>query len=323
MPFDRAIVKVGKRKSPSRLVWRILLLVTLTVLTPTLTISQTFTVVHAFSLGDGHFPMAPVAFDGHDNLYGTTLGGTTGASVFKIDSLGRETVRFLRPDQGAYTESGPLIDPAGNVYGTSSSGGRANLGTVWELTSTGKLLDLLTFGTKGLGGIYGADPLGGLSRDKLGNIYGTAYYGGNPFTGCGTLYKIGPGGTFSTLYQFLNVPDGCDPLGPVLLGQDGNIYGVTCDGGANGWGTLYKFDLTTGTETVLYNFSNGDDGGSPTFGLVQDAQGVLYGTTYGGGTQKAGTIFKFDLASKMLTSLWNFGQNNTYGASPRSGPVLD
>lgn len=197
-----------------------------------LSVAQTFSVEHTFSAGDGAFPMAPVSFDRYGNLYGTTLSGTSGSAIYEINPAGAERVlHFLRPGQGTYTESGPVLDSEGNIYGTSSEGGKQNIGTVWELSAESKFVDLWIFGEKGRGGSYGAHPLGGLTRDAAGNLYGTSFYGGDLIASCGTLYKIGPGGTFTTLYNFLDAPDGCDPVGPLLIGKDGNLYGTTCTGG--------------------------------------------------------------------------------------------
>jgi len=136
-------------------------------------------------------------------------------------------------------------------------------------------------------------PTSPLVWDAHGNLYGTAGGGVYHF---GSVFKLAPDGTESTLYSFHGGGDGNIPTG-LILGSDGNFYGTTLAGGNppyEGYGTVFKL-TPEGTETVLYTFKGGADGNSPMAGVVRDAKGNLYGTTYYGGSEQCGScgvVFK-------------------------------
>ena len=151
-----------------------------------------------------------------------------------------------------------------------------------------------------------------LIADKTGNLYGTTTYGGNTacdIYGCGTVFQLQPPvkpgdpWTKNTIYTFAGNPDGLWPsAGHMVFDKAGNLYGTTQYGGNApfGYGTVFQLAPPaepggSWTETILYNFTGGDDGGVPANGLVQDAAGNLYGTTNDGGQygmQGVGTIFQ-------------------------------
>lgn len=140
-------------------------------------------------------------------------------------------------------------------------------------------------------GTHGAEPTGLLVQATDGNLYGTTFAGGlNNSTyclTCGTVFKITPSGKLTTLYEFCSqgigfgCTDGAGPLGGLIQATDGNFYGTTSNGGANGLGTVFK--ITPGGKlTTLYTFcsqSDCTDGGAPYAGLIQATDGNLYGTT--------------------------------------------
>jgi len=177
-------------------------------------------------------------------------------------------------------------------------------------------------------GTDGASPYAGLVQGGDGNFYGTAWVGGNPNCnggyGCGTVFKITPSGTITTLYNFCsqsNCTDGAFPLAPLVQGSDGNFYGTAGDGGASGAGTVFKI-TPGGTLTTLHSF-DGTDGGGPVAGLVQATDGNFYGTASGGGTNDRGTVFKITPAGT-LTRLYSFcaaGDPCPDGAGPRASLV--
>src|SRR5579859_3184345 len=150
----------------------------------------------------------------------------------------------------------------------------------------------------------GVFPNSALVQDAAGNLYGTVVNGGI-FTaacsggGCGTVFKIGTSNNFSVLYSFCSVTnctDGVNPQAGLILDSAGNLYGTTSGGGANGGGTVFKLD-TNGVETVLYSFCSVAlcaDGSTPLAGVIEDAAGNFYGTTYSGGAHSGGTVFKID-----------------------------
>ncbi|MEJ0048996.1 MAG: choice-of-anchor tandem repeat GloVer-containing protein [Rhodospirillales bacterium] len=140
-----------------------------------------------------------------------------------------------------------------------------------------------------------AFPRGGLIRDSAGNFYGTTY--GVGANSLGTVYKIAPDGTATTLHSFAGGTDGKYPVAGLTLDTAGNLYGTTTQGGAscagNGCGTVFKL-APDGTETVLYAFTNANDGGYPNDSghLVIDGKGNLYGTAGTGGANNDGVIFE-------------------------------
>ena len=203
---------------------------------------------------------------------------------------GQESVwhHFKDQEDGGHPLAGVLIrDSAGNLYGTTSSGGAANLGTVLQLQPNGILNTLYSF----LGGNHGTKPESGVIRDSSGNLYGTTSNGGGP-ANSGVVYKVAPDRTETVLYSFTGGLDGAFPMGGVIRDAAGNLYGTTVAGGSAGFGTVFKL-TPSGVETVLYNFTDGSDGASPWGGLIRDKSGNFYGTARdGGGIAGCGTVFE-------------------------------
>ena len=260
----------------------------------------TYTVLRSFkSHPDASRPLAPLLRDAAGNLYGTTwLGGLyDNGAVFKVDTSGNETVlySFTGKTDGMWPLAGLIRDDSGNLYGTTELGGNLHggcgslgCGVVFKVDPTGTETVLYSF----TGGADGAEPVAPLLRDKAGNFYGTAGFGGDltcsaPY-GCGVVFKLDVTGKQTVLYAFKGSPtDGNEPHGGVIHDAAGNFYGTTYRGGAYGFGTVFKLDAN-GKETVLYSFRNGADGSAPNAGLIRDAAGNLYGTTVAGG--KAGCL---------------------------------
>jgi uncharacterized repeat protein (TIGR03803 family) len=280
------------------------------------------TVLYTFTGGaDGSRPSAGVIFDSAGNLYGTTAGGGTAGvgAVFKLDVIGHETVLCSFPgSDGAAPWASVIQDSAGNLYGTTTGGGSAGAGVVYKLDATGHETILYNF----TGGADGANPSAGVIMDSAGNLYGTTNGGGA--TGAGVVYKVDPAGHETVLYSFTGIccgsptTDGVDPNGGVIMDSAGNLYGTTYWGGAAGWGTVYKLDPTS-HETVLYNFTNGADGGQVVSGVVRDEAGNIYGTTFGGA--HAGVVYKLDPTGH-YTVLYSF-TGGADGGNPAAGVILD
>src|SRR5208283_5378540 len=287
--------------------------------------AQTYTesVLYSFcsapSCSDGAYPLyGALVLDAQGNLYGTTADGGTGGAgmVFKADTTGKETVLYTftgTGEDGAAPYAGLVRDAQGNLYGTTLGGGSPTCeyvtgiygcGTVFKVDTTGKETVLYTF-CSASNCTDGGGPEANLVLDAQGNLYGTTRFGGSPACtphGCGTVFKLDPTGKETVLYSFTGKPDGAGPYAGLVRDVQGNLYGTTDSGGANGEGTVFKVD-TTGKETVLYSFCsagypNCTDGAQPMAGLVQDAQGNLYGTTFWGGDlvcnapDGCGTVFK-------------------------------
>jgi uncharacterized repeat protein (TIGR03803 family) len=270
------------------------------------TSSGTETVLYSFVGGaDGAFPESGLVRDAKGNFYGTTSGGGHyHGTVFELSPAGAEKVVFSFPGQDGTSPGSALIRAAGNLYGTSSQGGGGSgcappgCGLVFEVTPNGSERTIYTF----TGGADGARPAGSLVRDALGNLYGTASWGGTLNSscpqGCGTVYELSPGagGTWNltVLHSFTGEGDGYHPVASLVRDAKGNLYGITsgeiCSGPACS-GTIFAI-TPNGMETVLYSFTGGADGLHPYGDLVRDKKGNLYGTTERGGTFGNGTVYR-------------------------------
>jgi len=279
------------------------------------------TVLYSFTGGaDGDAPWAGVIGDSAGNLYGTTYGGgaTGRGTVYKVDSTGHETVLYSFPvgTDGGDPYAGVIGDSAGNLYGTTTSGGTANAGVVYKVDGAGHETVLYTF----TGGADGGGPYAGVIRDSNGNLYGTTYHGGT--AGAGVVYKLDTVGQETVLYSFTGGADGGVPNG-VIRDPAGNLYGTTSGGGTANAGVVYKLD-TTGQETVLYSFTGGPDGGQPQAGVIFGGTN-LYGTTTRGGTgacySGCGVVYKVD-ATGQETVLYNFA-GGADGVYPLAGVIRD
>ncbi len=223
------------------------------------------------------------------NLYGTTAtGGTNGrGTVFKITPSGIETVLYSFPAGSSDPYTGLIQGSDGNFYGTTGAGGASDDGTVFKITPSGTQSVLHAFAKSGSDG---QTPYAGLIQGSDGNFYGTTYFGGA--NGFGTVFKVTPGGTETVLYSFAGGGDGQHPYAGVIQGRDGNFYGTTYQGGAGGFGTVFKL-TPSGTETVLYSFAGGSgDGAAPEAGVIQGSDGNFYGCTLQGGAGGLGTVFE-------------------------------
>jgi uncharacterized repeat protein (TIGR03803 family) len=303
-------------------------------------------VLYNFTGGpDGAYPYAGVIMDANGDLYGTTyLRGDpkcffeTGCGVvFKLDRAGNETAlhSFTDTPDGKFSVAGLLQDANGNLYGTTSSGGAFDFGTVFKLDAQGTETVLHSFDETD-----GASPSGGLIMDAEGNLYGTT---AGCKGSCATVFKLSKSGQETVLYNFGpagaaagrlvmdaagnlygvafqtvfkldkagqetvlhaftgGTTDGTGVNGDLVMDSKGNLYGTTTRGGGTGCGgggcgVVFKLD-PGGTETLLHSFTGGKDGGVPTAGLALDAQGNLYGTTSVGGI--AAGVYTFGTVFKL------------------------
>jgi uncharacterized repeat protein (TIGR03803 family) len=250
-------------------------------------------VLHSFaSVDDGMNPVAGLTPDSSGNAYGTSCcGGDNGwGAVFKITSTRSwSLVHSFGSGADGVDPVAPLIrDKAGNLYGTTATGGTSNVGTVFKIDTSGNETILYNF----TGGADGGYPHAGLILDAAGNLYGTTVGGGSAsgLSGDGVVFKLSPAGQQTVLHTF-NGLDGTNPYAGLVSDSAGNLYGTTSGGGTFDWGTVFKLDKT-GNETVLYSFTGGVDGSCPMAGLIRDSAGNLYGTTQFGGNTQSGVVFK-------------------------------
>jgi len=300
--------------------------------------ARTFKAVHYFTGGqDGGGPSSGVILDPSGNLYGTTVGGgdagcfngTCGVVFELTPGLGgwSESVlyTFTGSSDGGNPESGLIFDGAGNLYGTTYSGGTAGCGfgngVAFELTpSSGGWVESVLYD---FGGTGGCNPLAGLIFDKKGNLYSTVPNGGS--SGNGSVYKLAKsagGWKEYTLYSFNGNDTGIEPVAAPLLDAAGNLYGTTlcCGTGGSVWELLHG----SWKEKTLYSFVSGG-GANSWAGLVFDKHGNLYGTTRSGGKYENGVVFKLTPGAKgkwKETVLHNF-RGGSDGSQPFSTPVFD
>ncbi len=272
--------------------------------------SWIFTPLYVFQGGnDGGQSLSGVTLGPDGAIYGTTLfGGGTGCeqgfgcgTVFKLTPPAQfchmalcawtETVlyRVNNPNDPGGFFGGVILDHAGNIYGMGAFGGTGNSGVVYELSPSGGSYTLSVI-YNFQGGNDGAGPLGNLAMDAVGNLYGTATYGGAH--GYGTVFKLvrnGASWTFQLLYSFTGGSDGGSPQGNVVLDSAGNLYGASGDGGG-------IFQITPAGNYSLID---------PILGGLQspitiDAAGNIYGTDYGGGSHGDGSIFELTLFTRQV-----------------------
>lgn len=209
---------------------------------------------------------------------------------------------------GMYPYFRPVFDTAGNMYGTTLDGGSSNAGIIFELSpgANGEWTETVIH--EFTGKEDGGWPFAGLVFDKEGNLYGTAGYGGA--NGTGVVFELSPTGgewTYKVLYSFGAYPNSGDGFGPnstPVFDKEGNIYGITSEGGVpgcfEGCGTVYELSPAgdgSWTEKLIHMFpSNTEDGELPTGGLLV-LEGNLYGTTQNGGTAGSGVLFKLSYSS--------------------------
>jgi len=271
------------------------------------------TVLYSFTGGaDGGQPYKGVTLDAQGNLYGTAVVGGTGGIcagegcgvVYKLTKNGSTWTQsviynFTGKNDGYGPGSGVTFDKAGNLYGTTPTGGAKSMGVIYELSPSGsswtfKVIHTFSGGSDGTGGSAGR-----LLLDSAGRLYGVCTVGGA--NGAGVAYKLTlVQGTwkFQTLYAFKGTPDAGFPYGALSMDSSGNLYGTTYYSGANNLGSVYQLALKGGvwTENLLYSFKGGTDGASPISNVNVDPSGDLYGTTSeGGGRCSCGAIYRLTL----------------------------
>jgi uncharacterized repeat protein (TIGR03803 family) len=292
--------------------------------------AQTLTVLYTFTGGaDGGEPYANLIQDAAGNLYGTTsAGGASGeGTVFMLDKTGTETVLYSfcsaeNCTDGANPVAGLIRDTAGNLHGTTVNGGASGYGTVFKVAANGKETVLYSF-CSAQNCTDGANPYAGLIRDAAGNDYGTTEVGGSGGCGpgCGTVFKVDKAGKETVLHSF---NEGAYPLyGYLVRDPAGNLYGTTAAGGADGAGAVFKLSKS-GELTLLLSFTykRPARGFVPYAGLVRDPAGNLYGTTGKGGVPGPGTVFKLGKTGKEIV-LHGFNGAGGDGARPYAGLIRD
>jgi uncharacterized repeat protein (TIGR03803 family) len=270
-----------------------------------LAVCQTESTLFSFPDGNNGYPLAGLIADANGALYGTTLGNQqNNGTVFQLVQQGgswTENVLYnftcCQKGDGENPKGGLIFDKAGNLYGTTYQSPITGGGIVFELsppkTKGGAWTEttLHTFQTGGQG-TDGSNPQANLVMDGKGALYGTTF-GGGIGPGLGTVFKLTPpakqGGKWTerVLYTFTGGSDGGGIASDVVFDKKGALYGTALGGGTSNAGVVFKLTPPqhggSWTESVLYNFTGGKDGGGPEAGLILDRAGNLYGTTVFGG----------------------------------------
>jgi uncharacterized repeat protein (TIGR03803 family) len=256
--------------------------------------------------GNGATPIAGLIADAAGDLFGTTeVGGANNkGTVFEIPKTATgfgapTTLVTFSGANGATPVAGLIADAAGDLFGTTEVGGANSVGTVFEIPKTaigfGALTTLVNFtGT-------GSAPLGGLIADAAGDLFGTTEAGGA--NSDGTVFEIPKTGTGSTgfgapttLVSFTGTGNGSSPFAELIADAAGDLFGTTFSGGTNSKGTVFELPKTAtgfGALINLVNFDGAGNGSNPSVaGLIADAAGDLFGTTFSGGTNGGGTVFE-------------------------------
>jgi uncharacterized repeat protein (TIGR03803 family) len=325
----------------------IVIVVTL-MLAPGAWASYKYKTLYKFKGGkDGKAPFAGLIFDAAGNLYGTTAEGgpnKSSGTVFQLtpgaNGTWSETVLYSFCSASGCTDGatplgGLVFDVDGNLYGTTQDGGNQGKGTVFQLTNgaNGTWTEKVLYSFCSAAGCTdGANPMAGLIFDAVGNLYSTAQWGGAQ--GRGTVFQLTPSAngdwTETVLHSFGK--DGYRPMAGLIFDAAGNLYSTTMEGAIHGGGTV--FQLTPGangawTETVLHTFPSKRpyDGYDLWAGLIFDAAGNLYSTTFDGGAYAwYGTVFRLTPAANGTWKenvLHSFNQNGKDGCDAGAGLMLD
>ncbi|WP_409977873.1 beta strand repeat-containing protein, partial [Bradyrhizobium sp. SZCCHNS2005] len=277
--------------------------------------------------------------DSAGNLFGTTQNGgaNNAGTVFEITKTANGysstpvTLVAFNGTDGSSLQNSLLMDAAGNLFGTTETGGAYGKGTIFEITKTANGYSSTPVVLASFDGTNGNRPPDNLIMDASGNLFGMTYSGGA--NGGGTVFElVKTGSTYSstptTLISF-DSTSGTNPAGSLSVDAAGNLYGTTTHGGANNAGTVFEIAKTangySSTATVLVSF-NGTNGASPGSGsIIFDAAGNLFGTTQSGGANNVGTVFEIAKTangySSTPTVLVSF--NGTNGSDPYGNLIMD
>ena len=231
---------------------------------------------------------------------------------------------FKGGSDGSYPVSSLITDGAGNLYGTTLSGGVNNDGTVFELMlqPDGKWTEKVLYQFGNLSGGTGS-PNAGLVIDSSGNLYGSTQAA--PDNGLfGVVFELSlaqNGWTERTLHTFIGNGDGYGPNGALVIDNNGNLYGTTLFGGAGNYGVVFELANGSWGETILHSFSGGLDGGSPE-GLAINASGNLYGATSAGGAANRGVLFELKLSNGGWKELTLHSFTGVYDGALPSGSLV-
>jgi uncharacterized repeat protein (TIGR03803 family) len=294
--------------------------------------SGAFTPLYTFEGAlDGGNDIGSLIQGSDGNLYGSAAtGGSNGfGALFSLTTGGVFAPLWSFSSRDGSYPAGPLLQGSdGSLYGTTALGGSNNVGTVFAISTNGGFASLASFDYT-----RGAFPSNGLVLATDGSLYGAASAGGTN-GGWGTVFRLTTNGTLTALHSF-NYQDGANPVGGLVQGTDGNLYGATSQGGFEGLGTVFQI-TTNGQFMTLVQF-NGTNGATPQSSLIQARNGAFYGTTkfggsnyYGGQGSGSGLVYRLTLpmflrnpfAEGLATAGASYGANLSTNAIHPTGDAL-
>jgi uncharacterized repeat protein (TIGR03803 family) len=267
------------------------------------------TPLYIFLGPEGNAPQSGLSLGFDGNFYGTTEwggGASNTGTAFKFGSSGLTPLYgFGNGTDGGYPWATPIQAPDGNIYGVTNNGNSP--GRVYRITPSGTFSVIATAPSETIAPlILGTD----------GNLYGTTEYGGT--YNRGTVFQLTLKGKLKVIHNFNPSTEGAVPVGPVMQGADGKLYGTTSGGGTSGQGIIYQ--MTTGGSTkVIHNFLS-IEGSNSMAGLVQGSDKFLYGVASAGGGNSQGSLFKISTSGTGFQVLHNF--QTVDGDTPGSTPTL-
>ncbi|HSY77910.1 MAG TPA: choice-of-anchor tandem repeat GloVer-containing protein, partial [Bacteroidia bacterium] len=290
---------------------------------------STFDTIHSFSVlsYDGYNPYGSPIIGKDGMLYGMTYsGGPNGqGTIFKCDTINGtaydtvHTFGILNNDNG-YPYGDLIQAKNGTLYGLTYSGGLNNRGLIFKCSTNGLVYDTLHSFNVVSGD--GSNPYGRLIFGADSSLYGMTEGGG--LYSNGSIFKCDTTGkVYDTLYSFNSTgTTGQYPYGSLLIAKDGNLYGMTEQGGSLNNGIIFSFNLTSGKENVVYSFGVNILGNSPYGKVIQGKDGNFYGMTSAGGQNGKGTIFKYTPSTGAMVVLHAFNGGTNDGVSPYGSLVM-
>jgi uncharacterized repeat protein (TIGR03803 family) len=280
---------------------------------------SSYTVIQNLSWSTGSYGMSELVEPTNGKLIGSTYyGGNYGSGViFEIDfnTTSYTIMHNFQSGTGVQPRSSLYKASNGKYYATTQYGGPSGSGVLYEYDyATNTYNNKFGFMSK----LDGNEVYGSLTKHSNGKMYGLTSSGGD--FGNGVIFEFNPTNqNYSVKHSFDYDNDGASPYGSLTLANNGNLYGYTYEGGADDYGTIFEFNPTTSSYTVLHSFDY-YEGGNPYYGSLALNNNILYGTTYDGGDQDDGVIYKYDLTTSSYTVIHHFESN--FGYEPYSGVTI-
>ena len=276
------------------------------------TLTNTHIKLHDFTGANGHNPSCTFIEAPNGKLYGTTwVGGSSNlGTLFEMDITQNPPVFTKKIDfngtNGSALQSGLLITSDDRIFGVTQTGGTNGYGVIFEYHYTNNTLTIHHHFAEATG----RQPFGTMMEASDGNLYGIARAGGS--IGYGSIFKFDPSdNSYENMHSF-NGSDANQATGDLIEASDGFLYGLSFAGGGLGDGTIYQYNLSTGTAILVHSF-NTINGKYPYGTMAESSNGKLYGMTSYGGSNNAGVLFEFNTSDASLVKKHDFSWTSNDG----------